>query len=259
MNEAEIKKIKKEIIDASYAVGEGHIASAFSILDIMYVLTNNVMCFQKESLATDENDYLVVSKGHAAIGLYAILADKGFFSKTELKTFGKFDSRLGGHPDRNKVPGVCVSTGSLGHGLPNAVGLAYGLKLRGLTSKVYVIVGDGELNEGSMWEAILLAPQLKLDNICCIVDNNRSIERALALNSVEKKFSAFNWETAVVDGHDHEELRKVLSKKCGKPYAVIAETIKGQGCKMMEENPQLWHHKSPTEEEYRVLMEELSL
>lgn len=259
MNEAEIRNIKKEIIDASYMVGEGHIASAFSILDIMYVLTHDVMQFHKENIDKGKNDYLVVSKGHAAIGLYAILADRGFFPKAELKTFGKHNSRLGGHPDRNKVPGVCISTGSLGHGLSNAVGLAYGLKLRGEDSKVYVIVGDGEINEGSIWEAIMLAPQLGLDNICCIVDNNRSIERAINLSSIEKKFSAFNWNTAAVDGHNHAKLRKILSRKSTKPYAVIAETIKGQGCKMMEENPQLWHHKSPTEEEYRILMEELSI
>lgn len=257
MNEPEIKKLKRIIIDTAYKAGEGHIASAFSILDIMYVLMHEVMNIDTQNLSSEQNDKLVISKGHAAIGLYAVLADMGYFPMEELEQFGKWDSRLGGHPDRNKVPGVSISTGSLGHGLPNAVGLAYGLKLKGFDTKVYVIVGDGEINEGSIWEAALLAAQFQLDNLCCIVDNNHSIERAVNLGDIKWKFSAFGWETSAVNGHDHLGLRDVLSRKTAGPHAVIASTIKGQGCRMMEENPPLWHHKSPTDEEYRILMEEL--
>lgn len=257
MNEPAIKRLKRIIVDTAYQTGEGHIASSFSILDIMYVLTHKVMHIDREHLCALENDHLVVSKGHASIGLYAVLSDLGFFPQEALAEFGKRDSMLGGHPDRNKVPGVDISTGSLGHGLPNAIGLAYGLKLQKIPAKVYVIVGDGELNEGTMWEAALLASHFKLQNLCCIVDNNHSIERAINLTDIGEKFASFGWQVSTVNGHCHEDLEDVLKREFSAPHVVVADTIKGQGCSMMETNPMLWHHKSPTPEEYQQIMEEL--
>ena len=253
----ELTSLKKIIIKTVYETGEGHLSPAFSCLDILLVLYDGILRIDENDVLSGLNDRFVLSKGHAAVGLYALLARKGFFQEEELKTFGKFHSRLGGHPDRNKVPGVDVSTGSLGHGLPNAVGMAYGFKLRHTPQKVYVVAGDGEMNEGSMWESIMIAAQMKLGNLTCIIDNNRSIERAVIMNDFAEKFRAFHWDTEIVDGHDPVALNKALTREHDMPLAVVANTIKGHGCRLMEENPLLWHHKRPTDGEFASMIEEL--
>ena len=169
------------------------------------------------------------------------------------------DSKLGGHPDRNKLKWVEASTGSLGHGFPIAAGIAFGEKIKGTKSKVYVIIGDGECNEGTIWETAMLASHHKLDNLCCVVDNNHSSDRALDVGDLEKKFAAFGWKTSVVDGHNHLQLEKVLkthAKSKGKPFVIIAKTIKGHGVKIMENNP-AWHHLSPKEEELEKIRNEI--
>lgn len=253
-----IRDLKKLILQTAYKTREGHIPSAFSILDILYVLYNSILNVDPKLPNKADRDYLIVSKGHSAIGLYAVLADRGFFSVDELKTFGRYKSRLGGHPDFNKVPGVEASTGSLGHGFPMSVGMAMGIGYRNDNQRVFCIIGDGELNEGSMWEAFAVAGQHRLKNLVSIVDYNHSLDRSITWGDIGEKIGAFGWDTAVVDGHDHRALRDVLSRKHDRPFAVVANTVKGKGCATMERDPSAWHHKFPTEADLQILMEEIS-
>ncbi|MEK9161313.1 MAG: transketolase [Patescibacteria group bacterium] len=252
-----LKKLKKIIVTASSKSGEGHIPSAFSVLDILWVLYDKVLKFNPKNPSDQKRDIFILSKGHASLGLYAVLAEKGFFPLSELENFGKFDSILGGHPDRNKVPGVEASTGSLGHGFPISIGVALGLKIKRSTSKVFVLIGDGECNEGTVWESALLASHHKLSNLYCVVDYNHSTDRALDMGDLAEKFKSFGWDTCVINGHDHAEIYNALIKSSDKPKAIIANTVKGYGSKTMENNP-AWHHKSPSPEEFNTLLEELS-
>lgn len=252
-----MKELKRIIVSVSHDNQEGHIPSAFSILDIMYVLYHDLMDIDPKEPKKAVRDRLIVSKGHASLGLYTVMADRGYFPMEEVKTFCKFGTRLGGHPDRNKIPGIEVSTGSLGHGLSLAVGMAMAMKIKKTPGTVYVIVGDGEFNEGTMWEALLLANQHNLSNLVCILDHNHSGDRAIDLGDMAQKFSAFGWECVEVDGHDHDLLKRALVPPSGaKPKAVVANTIKGYGCPMIENNP-AWHHRSPNDAEYMQMMEEL--
>lgn len=237
---------------------EGHIPAAFSILDILWVLYDRVLHITPDKQNDPKRNRFILSKGHASIGLYVILAEKGFISQKTLKSFGTFDSCLGGHPDRTKVPGVEASTGSLGHGLPMAVGLALGAKIKKQSSKVYVIVGDGECNEGTIWESAMLAAHHKLNNLYCIVDHNHSGDLALNHGDIRKKFEAFGWQAVSIHGHDQKEIYKALTQKSTvKPVAIIAETIKGNGCKIMENNPE-WTHKYPNPAELEKILKELT-
>lgn len=251
-----MRQLKKIMLETAYRTGEGHVPSGISILDILYVLYDSVLRVDTKNPDWEDRDYLLVSKGHAAIGIYTVLADKGFFPMEELDTFAKFHSRLGGHPDVNKVPGIEASTGSLGHGLPIAVGMAMGTKYRNRGQRVFCIVGDGELNEGSMWEAITLAGQHKLNNLICVVDYNHSIDRSVKWGQLDRKIAEFDWDTVVVDGHDHAALQKVFDESHDRPLAVIADTIKGNGIHSIENNP-AWHHRSPNREELEQLLKEL--
>jgi len=256
--EKNIQELKKIIVQSSYNAGEGHVASAFSILDILWILYDKVLNINPSKPGNPDRDRFILSKGHASLGLYAILANKGFFPFSEFDNFGKYNSILGGHPDRNKIPGVEASTGSLGHGFPIAVGIALGLKIKKSKSKVYCLIGDGESNEGTIWESALLAAHHKLDNLCLIVDHNHSTDRALVVCDLIEKFKSFGWNGRGVDGHNYDELFYALknSDNC-KPTIIVAETIKGKGVKMMENNP-AWHHKFPNNEEINIIMEELS-
>lgn len=246
-----MKKMKEKIIEIAAKSGEGHIPSAFSILDILWVLYSQIL--DKDHV---NKDHLILSKGHASLGLYAVLTEKGLIKQEEFDTFGEFNSILGGHPDRTKIPNVEASTGSLGHGLPIAVGIALGMKIKKQKNKVYSIIGDGESNEGTIWESALLASHHKLNNLYCIVDYNHSGDRALKLGDLKKKFKSFGWDTISINGHCHEEIYKALTKKSDKPIAIIANTIKGYGSKIMENNPE-WHHKSPDQEELEKILKEL--
>ena len=251
-----LKKLKQIIVNASAKSGEGHIPSAFSVLDILWVLYDKVLKFNPKNPSDQKRDIFILSKGHASLGLYAVLAEKGFFSLSELENFAKFNSMLGGHPDRNKVPGVEASTGSLGHGFPISAGVALGLKIKEKSNKVFVLIGDGECNEGTVWESALLASHHNLSNLCCIVDYNHSTDRALEMGDIAEKFKAFGWDSCVINGHDQKEIYSALIKTSKKPRAIIANTIKGYGAKSMENNP-AWHHKSPSLEELNILLEEL--
>lgn len=252
-----MKRFVREIITVSANSREGHIPSALSVLDVLWILYDKILRVYPQEPGHPERDRFILSKGHGSLGLYAVLAEKGFFSKTLLDTFGAYDSILGGHPDRNKVPGIEASTGSLGHGFPMGVGIALALKIKRSAARVFSIIGDGECNEGSVWEAALLASYHKLNNLICIVDYNHSTDRALKLGSLVKKFEAFDWVSCEIDGHDQAQIEHVLSDMSqDKPLAVIANTIKGKRCPIMENNP-AWHHKFPTQEELIEILKSL--
>ena len=250
-----IKKLTRRIVDLSYEAQEGHIPSALSVLDIMWVLYDKVMKIYPKGPDNEDRDRFILSKGHAALALYAILEEKGFIKK--ITDFAKYDSNYGGHPDMNKVAGVEASTGSLGHGFPMAVGIALGLRIKGNKARVYALVGDGECNEGSIWEAAMIAAHHNLLNLTCIVDYNRSTDRALKIDNLAAKFQAFGWYVHEIDGHDHVWLERMLTTPSWKkPTCVICNTVKGKGIKRMENNPE-WHHKSPNKKEYKEIIKEI--
>jgi len=253
-----LKELRVQILTCAARAREGHVPSGLSILDLLWVLYDSVLAFRPGEPRWEGRDRFVLSKGHGSLGLYAVLAAKGFFSADLLETFAQGNSALGGHPDSNKVPGVEASTGSLGHGFPMAAGMALGLKIKGSASRVFALVGDGECNEGTIWEAALLAGHHRLDNLFCIVDYNHSGDRALDLGDIGSKFRAFGWSCRETDGHDHAEIFKALRQAGGRrPVAVIAHTTKGKGCAEMEGNP-AWHHRSPSGEELAKFLEALA-
>lgn len=201
---------------------EKHDASAFSTLDILWVLYDQILHFDPANPKSPDRDRFILSKGHGPLALYAILADKGFFPTQALTTFAKAGSFLGTHPDRLLVPGVELSTGSLGHGLPVAVGVALALQAKKSSRQVYVLIGDGESSEGSIWEAILLAGNLQLSNLTCILINNYSSSRNLG--DPAAKFAAFNWATHTISGRDHSQIYNALVQKDPtRPTAIIAQ------------------------------------
>ncbi|MGV0949103.1 MAG: transketolase [Azonexus sp.] len=258
-----VTELKRVILLAAHQAGEGHIASAFSILDALYVLYQAHVNINPQEPKNPDRDYVILSKGHGCLALYAILAKHGFFSFAELSTFCKFGSMFGGHPHRCKVPGIEASTGSLGHGLPMAVGIAKALKMRGKTNKVYCIVGDGEMNEGSNWESLLIAEHHHLDNLVILVDYNHSNDRAIAYSgpfksNLHDKLLAFGLTVASIDGHNHYFIDNALSSQSvpGTPYCIVLNTVKGKGIKEMENNP-AWHHRAPNAEELTRFLEEL--
>jgi len=256
-----MKELIKIIIETAYNAKEGHIPSSLSVLDILDVLYSNCN-INPLNINNDNRDRIILSKGHAALAHYAILAKNHFFKISELENFGKYDSIFGGHADKNKVPGIECSTGSLGHGFPMAVGIALALKIKKSNAKVYVIIGDGECNEGTIWESALIAAQHKLNNLYCIVDYNHSNDRAIEIDNLVDKFNSFGWFSFEINGHNHKEIKDAINcfenftKKDTLPVAIIANTIKGHRCKMMENNPE-WHHKIPSKEEYEMIMSQL--
>ena len=253
-----IRRLKREIVLATMRTGEGHIPSAFSILDILWVLYDCVLRVDPANPKREDRDRFVLSKGHGSLALYAILAEKGFFPREELAHFATYNSRLGGHLDSNKVPGVEASTGSLGHGLPMAIGIALAMRIRQRPGRVIALVGDAECNEGSVWESALLGAHHRLAHLTCIVDYNHSTDRALALGDLAAKFAAFGWITQSINGHDHAAIVAALRHKDpDRPVAIIAETIKGFGCKRMENSP-AWHHRTPSRDELAAILQELA-
>lgn len=232
---------------------EGHIPSALSVLDILHTLYSE----RFEQIVSGE-DIFLLSKGHASIALYVTLAHMRLLPLESLETFAEYESILGGHPDRTKNKYITASTGSLGHGLPISVGIALGQKISENKGQVYCLVGDGELNEGSNWEAMLAANHHKLDNLIVIVDSNTSSNRAIDMGDIAKKLSSFGFDVDTVDGHDSSALAKSINKLSkNQPRAVIAKTIKGYRVKSMENNP-AWHHAYPDEIEMARMIEEIS-
>ena len=234
------------IVNLAHSSREGHVPSSLSVLDVMYAL-------YRDYISKDSNHKFVLSKGHASLGLYVVLDYFGMLG-TDINTFCKFDSLLGGHPTM-KLPSVEASTGSLGHGMPIAVGMAMAKKIRGIDGTVFVLIGDGEANEGTVWESALLASQHGLDNLVCLLDHNHSTDRAMKIDDGCSKFSSFGWKTIEVDGHDIQAITSAVAT-IGKPAFVLCNTIKGKGIRMMENNPE-WHHKSPTAEQVQSILTEL--
>lgn len=254
--ESDLIELKRRILRVCSHSKEGHVPSAFSILDLLWVLYGEVLSLNPKKIRDPQRDYFVLSKGHGSLGLYAVLAQFGYIDWITFETFGDYNSPLGGHPDSNKIPGVEASTGSLGHGLPFATGIAYAQKISGSSSKVFVLIGDGEANEGTVWESLLIASQQSLKNLKIIVDFNHSTDRAVSLGNLTEKFHAFGFSTETINGHDHFEIKKSLLNFSDRPSVVIAETIKGNGCPTLENNP-AWHHKSPSSQELTQLIQEL--
>lgn len=256
--------IRADIIKEVYSAKSGHPGGALSIVDILTVLYFNQMNINPREPKNENRDRLVLSKGHASAALYATLAERGFFSVNELENFRKLGSMLQGHPDMKHIPGVDMTTGSLGQGLSVANGMAMMSKLDKKGIRVYTILGDGEIEEGQIWEAAMTSSQYRLDNLCVIVDNNNlqidgELKKVMSSYPIDKKFESFGFVVFNVDGNNIEELIKVFeSAKLikGKPVAIIAKTIKGKGVSFME-NKAEWHGKAPSEEEYKQAIKEL--
>lgn len=255
--------LRNLIVDCIKSTRRGHIGSAMSLVEILRVLYDDIITFKSNNPSFDNRDRVVLSKGHGCLALYSILADKNFFSKNILKDTCKFDSILGGHPESNKIPGVEASTGSLGHGLPIAVGLAIAAKLKNRKFRTMVILGDGEINEGSNWEAFLSASKHKLDNLLVLIDYNKiqsydKVSNVLNLEPLLEKLESFNLHVEEANGHDIIDLKKKI-KKClkvkGKPKALICHTVKGKGLSFAENNPE-WHHKNNISDEIFALIDQ---
>ena len=265
----ELEKISKEvrrgIIEEVYTAESGHPGGSLSIADILTVLYFNVLNIDPTNSKWEDRDRFVLSKGHCSPALYSILANRGYFDKELLKTFRNLESNLQGHPDMNKVPGVDMTTGSLGQGLSVANGMAIAGKLNNKQYRVYCLLGDGEIEEGQVWEAAMTANKYKLDNLCVIVDNNNlqidgTIEEVMSSYPIDEKFKSFGFQIINIDGHNIQEIIDafdVAKNVKGKPTCIIAKTIKGKGVSFME-NKAEWHGKAPTEEQYNLAMKELN-
>lgn len=255
------RELRKQIIEMVYRGKDGHIPSAFSIVDILSVLYKDYLNVDPQNPEMPERDYFVLSKGHGCVALYVVLHRQGFLTPADIDAFCRPGGILGEHPDCTKVPGVEASTGSLGHGFPFALGVALGLRIRGMNNKVYVLVGDGECNEGTVWETALVAANLRLGNLCCIVDLNGSAAQILPVDPLRPKWEAFGWETHEIDGHCEAQIRGALDaltfSAVGRPKVIIANTVKGKGVPMLEGHG-AWHHRIPDENELQQLMEALS-
>ncbi|MAD58629.1 MAG: transketolase, partial [Porticoccus sp.] len=223
MSTKRINNIKKNILKVSYSAKDGHVASSFSIIDILFILYDQVMNLTLDNLNNEDRDFMVLSKGHASLAHASILEEKGFITNKQLMSFCSHNSILGGHLSSKKVPGVEASTGSLGHGISISIGIALASKIKRLSNRVFVIVGDGEINEGTFWESMLLGAQHNLNNLYCIIDFNRSNDRAIKLDPLEDKLKAFGWDVLVINGHSHDEIYDSLNyQSSGKPIAIIA-------------------------------------
>ena len=257
-------KARMGVLEGVYNAKAGHPGGSLSICDVLSYLYNVEMHVDPKNPKDPGRDRLVLSKGHAAPALYATLALKGYFPVEDLKTLRKSDSYLQGHPNMDKVPGIDMSTGSLGQGISVAVGMALGGKLDKADYRVYAILGDGEIEEGQVWEAAMLAGNKGLDNLVAIVDNNNlqidgTMEEVNSPYPIPDKFRAFNWNTVEIDGHDFDQIEDAFAKakQCtGKPTAIIMKTIKGKGVSFME-NAVGWHGSAPNTEQYEQAMEEL--
>lgn len=259
------KEIRKGIVEQVYNAKSGHPGGSLSCSDILTVLYFNQMNINEKEPEDKLRDRFVLSKGHCSPALYSCLAQRGFIDKEELKTFRKIEGKLQGHPDMNKVSGVDISTGSLGQGLSISNGMALASKLNHDGYRVYCLLGDGEIEEGEVWEAAMTASKYKLDNLCAILDYNGlqidgKIEEVKGLDNLEGKFKSFGFNTILVDGHNISSLIdafETAKMTKGMPSIIIAKTIKGKGVSFMEGKAE-WHGKAPNEEEYNIAIQELS-
>ncbi len=257
-------RIRRRDLQAVYEAGAGHLGGEMSVIDLLVALYFRVLSVDPANPLDPDRDRLVLSKGHAANALYTVLAERGFFPRDELSTFLKPLSRLNGHPNRTKVPGVETNTGPLGHGLPVAVGMAKAAKLDGAAWRTVVVTGDGEMQEGSNWEAIMAAAHFGLDNLTLVIDHNRLQQGARladtnALAPFAPKLAAFGWSVEEIDGHDMAAILAAFGRDRvapGRPRCVVAHTNKGQGVSFMADDV-AWHHKVPNAAQYAQAMREL--
>lgn len=256
-------ELRKNVVDMIIEGKGGHIGGDMSVMDILVELYFEQMNISPENADDPNRDRFIMSKGHSVEALYAVLAKKGFFPIDQvIAEFSKFGSKFIGHPN-NKLPGIEMNSGSLGHGLPVSVGMALAGKMNGQSYRVYTVMGDGELAEGSVWEGAMAAHQYGLDNLCAVVDRNRlqisgNTEDVMGHDDLGQRWSAFGWYVISVDGNDYKELRKAFDEAKtvkGKPTVVIANTVKGCGSPVME-NKANWHHKVPSPEEYQQIIKD---
>ena len=258
------KRIRIDVLKMIHKSGASHIGSAYSIVDILAVLYTNILTYDPSNPNFDERDRLVLSKGHAGAALYAALAEIGFFDISFLDSYETNGSCFSGHISHKGVPGVEFSTGSLGHGVSVAAGLALAGRLDHKKYKVFAIVGDGEINEGSFWETVLFAHQYKLSNFVVIIDRNNmqamgNVADIMDTGNLEEKMKCFGWNALTIDGHNHQEIKEALSKDYGNDYpiCIIANTIKGKGVSFFE-NSLLWHYRDPQGDFYEKALLELN-
>jgi len=257
-------RIRQGVIEGVYHAKSGHPGGSLSAADIFTYLYFKEMNIDPKNPKYENRDRFVLSKGHCAPGLYSTLAYRGYFPIDDLKTLRKVGSYLQGHPDMKGVPGVDMSSGSLGQGISAAVGMALSAKIQQKDYRVYTLVGDGELQEGQVWEASMFAAHRQLDNLCVIVDNNGlqidgSISEVCSPYPIDEKFKAFGFEVVCINGHSYEDLEKAFDKARatkGKPTAIIASTIKGKGVSFMQ-NSADWHGTAPNLEQYQIAMQDL--
>ncbi|MBY5410452.1 transketolase [Rhizobium leguminosarum] len=268
MDPTELERIARQIrlrdLQAVFEAGAGHIGGEMSVIDILTALYFRVLNVWPDQPKHPDRDRFVLSKGHTACALYVTLAKRGFIPEEEVSTFLQPHSRLNGHPNCNKVPGVETNTGPLGHGLPVAVGMAIAAKLSGAKYHTYVVTGDGEMQEGSNWEAIMAAAQFKLDNLTLVIDHNRFQQgAALAetndLAPLRPKLEAFDWEVSEINGNNMSEIVPALEHRGSRlrPHCIVAHTNKGHGISFMQDRVD-WHHKVPSKEQYEIALAELS-
>ncbi len=258
-------KLRRDVVDMIVSGKGGHIGGDMSVMEVLVTLYFKEMNVTVENFATGNHDHFVMSKGHSVETLYAVLAEKGFFPIQEvIEKFSKFGSPFIGHPN-NKLPGIEMNSGALGHGLPVAVGMALAERMNGTANRVYVVMGDGEQAEGSVWEGAMAGANYKLDNLCAVLDRNRlqisgTTEEVMALDNLKAKWSSFGWHVVdVKDGNSVEELSKAFEEARntkGQPSLVLANTVKGKGSPVME-NKAGWHHHVPNAEEYAQIMADL--
>lgn len=262
--------VRELIIDTVYHVKAGHVGGPLSATDLLVHLYFNEMNIQPDNPTWAQRDRFVLSKGHSAIALYAVLAKKGYLPEAEMRTFDQIDSRLQAHPDMNVLPGLDMSTGSLGQGISAAVGMALAAKLKNEDFTTYCMVGDGEIQEGQVWEAADVAYRYRLNNLIVIMDYNKLQQygweetdgaRSLPVQNPQKKWEAFGWNVITIDGHDFGEIESAIQQAKqhnGGPTVIIANTVKGKGISFME-NEYLWHSNVPTDSEYERAISELKV
>ena len=259
-------RLRGRVIEMCHASSSAHLGSSLSCLDILTVAYWRVLNIDPTRPLDPERDRFILSKGHAAMALYATLAARGFFPEAELATYNTDGGRLAEHPPANQLPGVEAATGSLGHGLPLGLGMALAGRIKGERYRVYALLSDGENNEGSVWEAAMFAAGQKLENVCVVVDYNKwqataRSNETLALAPLADKWRAFGWDAMELDGHDVDALAAAMDKVpngSGKPVAIIAHTVKGKGVSFMEDDNN-WHYRAPTAEEVVKAKGELGL
>lgn len=259
-------KLRQDVVDMIVNGKGGHIGGDMSVMDTLVTLYFKEMNISVDNFNTKDHDHFIMSKGHSVEALYAVLAEKGFFPiERVLKEFSQFGSMFIGHPN-NKLPGIEMNSGALGHGLPVAVGMAIAERMNKSKNRVYVVMGDGELAEGSVWEGAMSGANYRLDNLCAIIDRNRlqisgSTEDVMALDDLHRKWDSFGWHVIDVDdGNDIEKLARAFEESRmvkGKPSVLIANTIKGKGSSVME-NKAAWHHRVPSAEEYEQIKKDLA-